>query len=69
MRLGSPGFRLLFPVLLFAWRHVLTRRTPMGRKEMEHVRHHGGPMLRVKRRDLLERAGQVSRQRRPRHTL
>ena len=54
-RLGSPGFRLLFPVLLFAWRHVLTRRTPMGRKEMEHVRHHGGPMLRVKRRDLLAR--------------
>jgi putative flavoprotein involved in K+ transport len=54
-RLGSPAFRLLFPVLLFAWRHVLTRRTPMGRKEMEHVRHHGGPMLRVKRRDLVTR--------------
>lgn len=54
-RLGSPVFRVVFPVLLFAWRHVLTRRTPMGRKAMAHVRHHGGPMLRVKRRDLLER--------------
>ena len=54
-RLGSPVFRVVFPVLLFAWTHVLTRRTPMGRKEMDHVRHHGGPMLRVKRRDLLAR--------------
>ncbi|NPC41026.1 NAD(P)/FAD-dependent oxidoreductase [Nocardioides sp. zg-1230] len=54
-RLGSPVFRVVFPVLLFAWRHVLTRRTPMGRREMDHVRHHGGPMLRVKRRDLLAR--------------
>jgi putative flavoprotein involved in K+ transport len=54
-RLGSPVFRVVFPVLLFAWKHVLTRRTPMGRREMDHVRHHGGPMLRVKRRDLLGR--------------
>ncbi|WP_107771077.1 flavin-containing monooxygenase [Nocardioides sediminis] len=54
-RLGSPVFRMVFPALIFAWKHVLTRRTPMGRKEMAHVRHHGGPMLRVKRRDLVER--------------
>lgn len=54
-RLESPLFQVLFPVVLFAWRHVLTRRTPLGRKVMAHVRHHGGPMLRVKRRDLLER--------------
>ena len=40
------AMHVLFPVLLFAWRHVLTRRTPMGRKEMAQVRHHGGPMLR-----------------------
>ena len=51
-RLESPAMHVLFPVLLFAWRHVLTRRTPMGRKEMAQVRHHGGPMLRVKRADL-----------------
>jgi putative flavoprotein involved in K+ transport len=51
-RLESPAMHVLFPVLLLAWRHVLTRRTPMGRKEMAQVRHHGGPMLRVKRADL-----------------
>ena len=54
-RLGSPAFRVVFPVLLLAWRHVLTRRTPIGRKLVGEVRNHGGPMLRVKRRDLLER--------------
>jgi putative flavoprotein involved in K+ transport len=42
----------VFPLLLFAWRHVLTRRTPMGRRAMAGIRHHGGPMLRVKREDL-----------------
>ncbi|HET6563016.1 MAG TPA: NAD(P)/FAD-dependent oxidoreductase, partial [Marmoricola sp.] len=51
-RLESRRMHLLFPVLLFAWRHVLTRRTPMGRKAMPQIRFHGGPMLRVKRSDL-----------------
>lgn len=51
----SRRMHLVFPVLLFAWRHVVTRRTPIGRKEMEEVRFHGGPMLRVKRADLAER--------------
>jgi putative flavoprotein involved in K+ transport len=54
-RLGSPVFRAVFPALLFAWKHVLTRRSPMRNKLMGELRHHGGPMLRVKRRDLLER--------------
>ncbi len=54
-RLESPAMHVIFPVLIFAWRHVLTRRTPMGRKEMAEVRHHGGPMLRVKRSDLADR--------------
>lgn len=54
-RLDSPAMRALFPVLLFVWFHVLTRRTPMGRKMAAHVRHHGGPMLRVKRADLQAR--------------
>ena len=49
------AIRRVFPVLVFVWRHVVTRRTPMGRKEMEEVRHHGGPMLRVKREDLAQR--------------
>ena len=51
----SRRMRLVFPVLLFLWRHVVTRRTPIGRKEMEEIRFHGGPMLRVKRADLAER--------------
>ncbi len=45
-----------FPVVLFAWNHVLTRRTPIGRRVMREVRGHGGaPMLRVKREHLAER--------------
>jgi putative flavoprotein involved in K+ transport len=55
VRLESPGMKVLFPVLLFLWRHLITRRTPIGRKEMSHLRFHGAPMLRVKRSDLAER--------------
>jgi putative flavoprotein involved in K+ transport len=47
--------RFMFPLIVFAWRHVLTRRTPIGRKVMPHIRHHGGPMIRVHREDLAER--------------
>ena len=54
-RLDSRAMHLIFPVLIFAWRHVLTRRTPIGRKAMPEVRFHGGPMLRVKRSDLAGR--------------
>jgi putative flavoprotein involved in K+ transport len=54
-RLGSPMFRVVFPMLLFAWKHVLTRRSPMRIKLMGELRNHGGPMLRVKRRDLVAR--------------
>jgi putative flavoprotein involved in K+ transport len=55
VRLESRRIRAVFPVLWFVWRHLLTRRTPMGRKEMDEVRAHGGPMLRVKRSDLADR--------------
>lgn len=55
IRIDSPKARLVLPVVVFLWRHVLTRRTPMGRKEMNEVRFHGGPLLRVKRSDLEER--------------
>lgn len=53
--LDSRRMRLAFPVLLFAWQHVVTRRTPIGRKAMAHIRFHGGPMLRVKRAYLAAR--------------
>ena len=47
--------RAIFPVIVFGWRHVATRRTPIGRKVMPHVRFHGAPMLRVQRSDLAAR--------------
>ena len=56
VRLGTRRGRVVLPLVLFAFRHVLTRRTPMGRKEMDQVRHHGGaPALRVKPQDLVAR--------------
>ncbi len=55
IRIDSRRMKAVFPALLFVWRHLLTRRTPMGRKEMAAVRVHGGPMLRVMRSDLAER--------------
>ena len=54
-RLDSLAMKAVFPVMVFAWRHVLSRRTPIGRKALPHIRFHGGPMLRVKRSDLAAR--------------
>ncbi|UMG91631.1 NAD(P)/FAD-dependent oxidoreductase [Nocardioides sp. TF02-7] len=54
-RIESPAGRVLFPLLVLAWRHLLTRRTPLGRRMMPHVRFHGGPMIRVRRADLRAR--------------
>jgi putative flavoprotein involved in K+ transport len=44
---GKAGRRVL-RVLWFAANHVLTERTPMGRKMREEVRTKGAPLLRVK---------------------
>lgn len=62
-RPGSKPARLAFPLVVFAWKHVLTRKTPMGRKLMPHVRYHGAPMLRVKSSDLARRDVQRVEQR------
>jgi putative flavoprotein involved in K+ transport len=51
-QLDKPSFRFFWPIMFFAFGRVLSRRTPMGRKEMNLIRHHGGPLLRVKRADL-----------------
>lgn len=51
----SRRMHLLMPVLWFAWGHVANRRTPIGRRQVTHVRFHGGPALRVRRKDLAER--------------
>jgi putative flavoprotein involved in K+ transport len=44
--------RRVLPVLWFLANHVLTVRTPIGRRMRRRVRTHGGPLLRVKRADL-----------------
>ena len=46
---------MFWPVFLFLGTHVITRRTPIGRKAMQEIRFHGGPMIRVKRADLAAR--------------
>jgi putative flavoprotein involved in K+ transport len=55
INLESTAMRLSFPVMIFMARHVITRRTPIGRREMNEIRFHGGPMIRVKREDLEQR--------------
>ena len=42
------------PILWRVANHVLTMRTPIGRKVRRHVRAHGGPLLRIKRAHLRE---------------
>jgi putative flavoprotein involved in K+ transport len=52
---GRPGQKLFWPVFLFVGRHVITRRSPIAKAAMEDLRQHGGPMIRVRRTDLLAR--------------
>jgi len=55
VRLDHWSARLFWPAFLFLGKHVITRRTPIGRRAMDEIRFHGGPMLRVKRSDLKAR--------------
>jgi len=55
LRWGTPAFYASGVLLVFAARHVLTRRTPLGRKVMPHARSGGAPMGRIKREDLAAR--------------
>jgi putative flavoprotein involved in K+ transport len=52
---GRPA-HVIFPVMYFLAKHVLTVRTPLGRRLRPEIRGHGGPLIRVKRADLT-RAG------------
>jgi putative flavoprotein involved in K+ transport len=54
-RIEKPFNRIGFRGIVFLFKHVLNRSTPMGRKAMDEFRSHGGPMIRVKRSDLAER--------------
>ncbi|WP_367325912.1 flavin-containing monooxygenase [Streptomyces sp. HUAS ZL42] len=48
---GRPA-HTIFPVLYFLAQHLLTIRTPIGRRLRPQIRAHGGPLIRVKRADL-----------------
>ena len=50
---GRPA-RVILRVLWFVATRVLTVRRPIGRKVRAEVRSHGGPLIRVKKADLLE---------------
>jgi putative flavoprotein involved in K+ transport len=52
-RIESPLRRLVVPVLWFVASHVLTMKTPIGRKVRPHVLEGGAPLIRVKSQDLL----------------
>jgi putative flavoprotein involved in K+ transport len=54
VEIGSVPGRIGFKVLWFIWNHVLTERTPMGRKAKAGIRSGklNAPLLRVKRRHL-----------------
>ena len=54
----SARVKVALPVIVFLWKHVLTRRTPMGRRMMRKVRHHGAPTARVKLHHLAERGAE-----------
>ena len=51
-RIESRAAHVIFPVLFFIGSHLLTIRTPIGRKLRPQIRAHGGPLLRVKKADL-----------------
>lgn len=51
-RIERRAARVLTPVLFFLFRHVLTVRTPMGRKLRPKVLGHSAPLIRVKNGDL-----------------
>ncbi|MDQ2981992.1 MAG: NAD(P)/FAD-dependent oxidoreductase [Actinomycetota bacterium] len=52
LRIESPLARVVLPVLWFIASHVLTVRTPIGRKVRPHVLSEGAPRIRVKTDDL-----------------
>jgi putative flavoprotein involved in K+ transport len=52
-RPGSALDRLVTPLIWFVFSHIMTVKTPIGRKAMAQLRGHGLPLARVKPADLL----------------
>jgi putative flavoprotein involved in K+ transport len=63
VRHGSVPSRIVLPIVRFAGTHVLTGRTPIGRKARPRFVKMAAPLIRVKSRDLaaagVERVGRV----------
>lgn len=55
-RIDTHFARVALRVMWFMWNHVMTERTPLGRKMRSKVLRGGAPLIRVKRCDL-EQAG------------
>jgi putative flavoprotein involved in K+ transport len=53
LNIEHPFRRVVLPVLWFVASHVLTTKTPLGRKVRPHVLEGGAPRIRVKSQDLL----------------
>jgi putative flavoprotein involved in K+ transport len=54
VRIESRKARLVLPLLWFVASHVLTVKTPLGRKVRPHVLEDGAPLIRVKSKDLAD---------------
>jgi putative flavoprotein involved in K+ transport len=52
VRHGPAVARFVFPVVRFVGNHVLTLKTPIGRKAQSRFISHGAPLIRVKLKDL-----------------
>jgi putative flavoprotein involved in K+ transport len=52
VRLGPASARFFFPFVRFVGHHVLTSKTPLGRKAQPRFVSHGAPLVRVKLKDL-----------------
>jgi putative flavoprotein involved in K+ transport len=53
VRHGPTAARFFFPVVRFVGHHVLTLRTPIGRKVQPRFTSHGAPLIRIKLKDLV----------------
>jgi putative flavoprotein involved in K+ transport len=62
--IDKPGSRAAIPIVMFVFKHILTLRTPMGRKARGHALTHGVQLVRNKIADLdaagVERVGPIT---------
>jgi putative flavoprotein involved in K+ transport len=63
-RIETRKARFLVPIVMFAFRRVLTLDTPMGRKMQQPAIEHGTPLVRTKQSDLeaagVQRVGRIA---------